>query len=279
VTRVIVCADDYGIAPGVSEAICELIDLGRLSATSCMSVSPYFRQGARALARRLGPVEIGLHLTLTGQVPLGPMPRLTSGGRLPSLGRILGLAYSGRIDPGEISAELQRQVDTFMQALGRPPDFLDGHQHVHVLPGIREVVFDALGTLLPPKAWVRSCRLPASLRHLGRSPNWRAALLDRMSRRLDALARARDVPVNDGFLGIYRYGPDVDYARILDSFLARVTDRTLLMCHPGRVDDVLRAADPLTDGRAVEFALLAGDALPALLARHGVRVAGLRDPT
>jgi hypothetical protein len=38
------------------------------------------------------------------------------------------------------------------------------------------------------------------------------------------------------------------------------------MCHPGFVDDVLIALDPLTSQREREYAFLAGDALPALLA-------------
>jgi len=39
---IVLCADDYGIAPGVGRAIRDLLDRGRLSATSCMVVSPDF---------------------------------------------------------------------------------------------------------------------------------------------------------------------------------------------------------------------------------------------
>lgn len=44
----------------------------------------------------------------------------------------------------EIAAEITRQLDAFEEALGRPPDFVDGHQHVHVLPGVRRALLDIL---------------------------------------------------------------------------------------------------------------------------------------
>ena len=46
---VILCADDFGLAPGVSDAICGLIAAGRLSATSCMTTLPGWRAHASDL--------------------------------------------------------------------------------------------------------------------------------------------------------------------------------------------------------------------------------------
>ena len=83
---IILCADDYAIAPGVSRAICALIQQGRLSATGCMTVSPFWREHARWLQLLAGRADIGLHLTLTDLRPLGMMARLAPDGRLPSLG-------------------------------------------------------------------------------------------------------------------------------------------------------------------------------------------------
>ena len=40
--RIILCADDYGIAPGVNDAIRDLVARGRLNATSVMVVAPSF---------------------------------------------------------------------------------------------------------------------------------------------------------------------------------------------------------------------------------------------
>ena len=38
--RIWLCADDYGISPGVNRAIRDLIERGRLNATSVMVVGP-----------------------------------------------------------------------------------------------------------------------------------------------------------------------------------------------------------------------------------------------
>ncbi len=50
---VVLCADDYGLAPGVSAGIRELLDAGRLSATGAMTLSPHWAaEGPRLAAAR-----------------------------------------------------------------------------------------------------------------------------------------------------------------------------------------------------------------------------------
>ncbi|MBE0532400.1 MAG: ChbG/HpnK family deacetylase, partial [Rhodospirillales bacterium] len=138
--QVALCADDYGIAPGVGVAVRDLLARCRLSATSCMAASPHWPEEAaklKALAGGDGSFEVGLHLTLTDQAPLGAMPRTAPRGRLPSLPRLLGLAVSRTLDAAEVAAEMERQLDAFEAAWGGPPAFVDGHQHAHQLPVIR----------------------------------------------------------------------------------------------------------------------------------------------
>src|ERR1700751_1510189 len=69
------CADDYGISPGVNRAICDLIARGRLNATSVMVVGPaIYRDEIRALQRAAEGSQrcaIGLHATLSA--PFRPL--------------------------------------------------------------------------------------------------------------------------------------------------------------------------------------------------------------
>ena len=69
------CADDYGISPGVNAAIRELIVRGRINATSIMVTSPYFNNDEAAALDTLNSGEtraaLGLHVTLTS--PFRPM--------------------------------------------------------------------------------------------------------------------------------------------------------------------------------------------------------------
>ncbi len=58
-TRPILCADDYGLAPGVSRAIARLLAAGRLSATSCITVTRFWPEQAAALRPFADTAEIG----------------------------------------------------------------------------------------------------------------------------------------------------------------------------------------------------------------------------
>ena len=72
----------------------------------------------------------------------------------------------GVLDTDEIRAEVARQLDRFEAGLGFPPDHIDGHQHVHVLPGIRR----ALLTEVAQRYRARPTADPRSVRPGGRHP-------------------------------------------------------------------------------------------------------------
>jgi len=65
--RIRLIADDYGLAPGVSAAILDLLDRGRLTGTSCMTGFAQWAQEAERIKPLCGRVAVGLHLTLTDQ--------------------------------------------------------------------------------------------------------------------------------------------------------------------------------------------------------------------
>ena len=142
---VILCADDYGMSAGVSEGILELAALKRLSATSAIVTLDRWPEDARRLLAIRDRIAIGLHINLTLGAPLGPMPTLAPDGRLPTLSSLLVRALAGRVDREEIAAEVTRQLARFEKELGFAADHIDGHQHVHALPGIRDGVLAALG--------------------------------------------------------------------------------------------------------------------------------------
>jgi len=266
----VLCADDYALAPGVSGAIRELIAAGRLTATSCMALMPGWPAEAPALAALAGRADIGLHLTLTDHPPLGAMPGLAPGGRLPGLGALIARALARRIDRAEVAAELERQFDAFEAAFGRPPDHIDGHQHVHQLPAVREAVLD-LRRRRAPGAYLRVC-CEAPARILGRGAAARALVIDRLGRGLRRLARDAGVPANDGFAGVRDFSAGEDYPAMMRRWLIRPGPLPLAMCHPGRVDAELAAADPVTAPREAELAHLASDAFAADLAAAGLRL-------
>lgn len=266
---VILCADDYGLSPGVGAAIRDLIAQGRLGATSCMTVCRFWPEEARTLRPLADRADVGLHLTLTDQPPLGSVPKLAPEGVLPPLGTLMRLAYTGGLDPREVAAEVDRQVAAFTDAFGSPPAYIDGHQHVHQLPVVRDAVLAALARL--PGAYVRLCGEPwtAILRRGVAVP--KTLLIAGLGGPLARRARRAGVPANDSFRGVYDFSNRVPFGALMARFLAPPADRALVMVHPGIPDEALRAADPLVDQRAVEYEYLRGDAFAALLERTGTR--------
>ena len=118
------------------------------------------------LARSRAPLELGLHFNLSEGAPLSAALRALWP-TLPGLARLLALAHLRRLPLAAIGAEFRAQVDAFAEALGRKPAFVDGHQHVHALPGVRRIVLDGdrdVGRRRLPFAAPAGCsaRAPAS---------------------------------------------------------------------------------------------------------------------
>ncbi|MCC6890613.1 MAG: ChbG/HpnK family deacetylase [Hyphomicrobiales bacterium] len=273
--RIWLCADDYGISPAVSGAIRELIEQRRINATSVMVAAPSFhRSEAAALAQlRAGGarVAIGLHLTLSAPfAPLSAGFTPLSGTTFPDYAALLAYGCLRRLDPAALRAEVVAQIRLFVHAFGYAPDFIDGHQHVHLFPQVRDAVLAATRAHAP-HAWVRQCGRSGPLRARLRDP--KGLVLDMLSRGLRVRAAALDIHTNPVFAGTYAFAEDADFARIFPRFLDGLPDGGLVMCHPGLVDAELRRLDPLTTLREKEYAYFAAPTFPALLAEHGVSLA------
>jgi len=273
--RTWICADDYGISPAVSAAIRDLVGRGRLNATSVMTTAPSFSPAeAEALAslnsagRR---VAIGLHVTLTAPFrPLSASFRPLHGGAFPPLGSMMGLAAFRRVDRAALAAEITAQLAAFSAAFGRLPDFIDGHQHVHLLPQVRDEV---VGTTrrVAPAAWLRQCGSARPVKD--RLDDRKGLFIDWLSRGLRPRAAALGIAVNPAFAGTYDFREDADFARLFPQFLDRLPDGGLIACHPGRVDPELERLDPLTTLREKEYDYLAGDDFRKVLAAHRATLA------
>jgi predicted glycoside hydrolase/deacetylase ChbG (UPF0249 family) len=273
--RIWLCADDYGISLAVNAAIRDLIVRGRINATSVMVVAPSFhRSEARALdilntgQRR---VAIGLHATFTAPFsPLSSPFKPLRGGRFLSLVRLGSRAFLHRLDVVALHEEVLAQLRRFTDVFGRAPDFIDGHQHTHLFPQIRQAVLE-VAARKAPSAWVRQCGSP--LRTSERFGDRKGLVLDRLSRNFRRRAAALGVATNPGFAGAYEFADRVVYGDLFPGFLDRLPDKGVVMCHPGFVDAELRRLDPLTTLREQEYAYFAGDTFPDVLASHGVALA------
>lgn len=254
---IILCADDYALTEGVSRAIGELAAARRLSATSVLVTSRHWQTTAPRLLVHRQHLSIGLHLDLTLGPPLGPMPRLAPKGKYPSLRNLSFMSLAGLLDQNEIEAEIARQLDAFEQVLGFPPDHIDGHQHVHALPRVRQALFAVVTR--------RYLTQPPLLRDPGDTPDKikargmavkKAMLVRLLARGFGEAARQAGLPTNSGFSGFSDFNLKMPYSTELNACIQQPGPRHILMCHPGHVDAELATRDPVVDRRKMEYEAL-----------------------
>ena len=265
-----VCADDYGLAPGVSEAIRDLILKRRLHATGCMTGSPHWQAQAELLKPLVGMADLGLHITLTEQTPLTSVPKLAPRGKMPSPDALIMKSWTGGVSRAEIEQEVNAQYDAFVAAMGRAPDFLDGHHHSHQLPVIRDVVLDVWKNRMGGQGWVRSCwENPRAIWRRGIDAA-RATIIGLLGWEWHRMMAKQGVPHNGSFRGVYDLTDRVPFAELFQVFAGQPSANTLVMVHPGHVDQALIDADCLTDQRENEYAFLASERCAEILASNGL---------
>lgn len=265
------CADDYAMTPGVSRGILALIDGGHISATGAMTNRPDWPVAARELRSREGAAEFGVHLSLTCGDSLTEGAGWTANRAEPRLPALLLRGLAGLLPLPAIEREIEAQLDAFEQAMGRIPDFIDGHQHVHALPGIRRALLAVLTRRYPGREpWVRDPGdSPAAIRARQRFTG-KARLLSRLAGPFGQHMAAAGFRLNRGFAGYSGFDPKGDYAADFASYLIQPGAAHLVMCHPGEVDDALRRLDPATDSRLVELAFFRSSRFRDLCAAAGM---------
>lgn len=270
--RIWLCADDYGMSPGVNRAIRDLIEKKRINATSVMVVGGASdRPEVDALTQVVAAnpdCAIGLHATLTA--PFSPLTmhfKPLDGGQFLPLGRLLRTSLLRQLDPEIIQAELLAQIDAFKQIFHRAPDYVDGHQHVQLFPQIRDAFLAAVKDAAPG-AWVRQCG--RSLPLAQRLNNPKALLLDALSDTFRRTSTRAGIAFNPGFAGAYDMVRGGEFSTAMQRFLDGLPDGGLVMCHPGFVDETLVSVDNVTHQREREFAFLVGDDFPQLLSASNV---------
>lgn len=269
------CADDYGISPGVNIAIRDLVVRGRINAASALVVgASCHRAEATALEtlnRDEPRVAIGLHVALTAPFrPTSPGFLPLADARFMSPGRTVAHAFLRRFISDALVREIAAQLSMFVQVFGRPPDYIDGHHHVQLLPQVRDTVLQVAKEQVP-NVWLRQCGRAGRL--AARLGDYKAFFLDALSAAFRRRAAALGLRTNPGFAGAYAFEDDADFAALFPRFLDGLPNGGVVMCHPGFVDDELRSLNSLTTLREREYAFLAGEMFAPVLAAQDVVLA------
>ena len=250
------CADDYGLSRPISRGIAQLAAAGRLTEVSCIVNAPAWAAVERDLEGL--PVRVGLHLNLTEGRPLS-RALAAHWPVLPALPRLIALAHLRRLPVAAIRAEWQGQLAAFEQARGHAPAHLDGHQHVHHLPQLRDLLLELLAT-----------RPGTTARHTGRvlGPGFaikRQLIAGTGGRTLGRALVAQGRAQNRALLGVYDFRGE-RYRSLMQGWLANLPDGGgLIFCHPGEAaggggDE---GHDAIAEARKRELAYLGSTAFAA----------------
>ncbi len=264
--RLIVNGDDFGLSPAVNTGMLELARLGVLTSVSLLVTVPGAEESL-ALALEAG-LDAGVHLNICAGQPLSPperVPTLLDRTRhFPSAGTVAWRYLTGRLRLTEVEQEWSAQIERALAA-GIRPSHLDSHCHLHLYPGLF-----ALIQQLARRHGIRGVRGAAA----------------------GFILQPPDLPAARVTLGHTRSRPDLyhpDHWSVLtvqgrartsgplDTLLRALPPGvTELICHPGHVDDALRARDPLSDPREDEWRLLARPHFRDALRREGIGLTSWR---
>ncbi|MFM7068744.1 MAG: carbohydrate deacetylase [Actinomycetes bacterium] len=225
----IVNADDFGLTSGISDGVLRGAESGVITSASILMLGP----NAVADAPRLrdSGLGVGCHLALVGEDPLllspAEVPTLVGRSGRPTLTwrSFLGRVARGAVDPDDVRREFNAQLDA-AAATGLTVDHLDTHQHLHLWPGIGQVVLD-----LAVRRGVGAVRCPSATSGL------RGRGVQVLERRLRRRAHEVGVAVTDAFAGLDGAGHlGLDgMTRAIDRFGDQVQSAELAV-HPGLAD-------------------------------------------
>ena len=282
--NLIVNADDLGWTDGVNRGILEAFHHGIVTSTSLLANGAAFAAGVEA-ARSARGLGVGVHLNLSDGPPVADRETITSllnddgefaGGpeRL-----LLRRAWRGLL-LAEVESEWDAQIQKVRDA-GIVPTHLDGHKHVHMLPGLFEIALKLakrhnIGAI---RVSLETSSLRAAISS-GKKQHAAVVLKQGVQARgLNVLARdAREqaghagISTADYFCGIAQTGELTREG--VAQFVKSLPDGTTeLMCHPGYTDAALQKTQTrLQDSRQTELQILTDTGIRNLVASLGIRL-------
>jgi predicted glycoside hydrolase/deacetylase ChbG (UPF0249 family) len=238
-------ADDYGLGQGHDTVMRDLIAAGAIDGVSVLVSDLFSINRARLLLdlRSKADFQIGLHLNLTQS--MSGLPLATP------ITRLLAKSLTGQLNSKKLTAQLSDQCAIFEGLFGQKPDHIDGHQHCHILPGLRDWAIDRANSYAIP---IRS-PAPAGRQQmhstLARS-GVKSLPIMFLGQSFRRRVLARGVQTNADFAGIIRLDRVDGYEAAFDRMLASAPSGSLMMVHPGDANDAAAVEGHPNALRAIE---------------------------
>ena len=256
--RLIVNADDFGLAPGVNRAVLELHGAEVLSSATMMAQAAATEE-AVSMALAMPTLGIGCHIVLVDGTPVSAknkIPSLIDGETNllhPTPGSLLKRLYTARIRSAEVEAEAAAQI-ALLQSYGLRLTHVDTHKHMHMFPQILRPVLRAAKA-----AGIHTVRNPFepvwSLNATANAPELRRAevvLLRRFQSKFRRIVDEEGFKTTDGAIGVLATG-SVNLATVNALITAMPEGTFEFVSHPGYRDDQLaRSNTRLLESREIE---------------------------
>ena len=269
-TKLVVNADDLGLAESVNRGIADTIELGVVTSTSLIVNMPALDDAVRKLRylRAIGKnISVGLHFNLVTGQPLSDCPSLTDErtGEFHPLRTLILRSVARRIDLDDVQRELDAQLrmaKVSLAKVGMRITHIDSHRHAHCLPGIF-----ALVNRTAEQHGISHVRHPYEARTIIRRP--RAALASQFLRTILYRQRPSDDVSFTGFGAMASPTFHTDIAKLLNQLPEGTTE---LMVHPGYDSDELAAVDSYRAPREREVYALISPRLREQIEQLGVEL-------
>ncbi|MHA7629266.1 ChbG/HpnK family deacetylase [Corallococcus sp. M7] len=268
-TRLIVNADDLGLHPSLDAGILKAHREGIVTSATLLAMGPSAAE-AVGLAQAQG-LAVGVHLALSTRLPCAApaeaVRTVAPGGRLMGNWAEFAKAWmTGRVRREELERELSAQLARARE-LGAKVDHLDGHQHLHLLPGVRSVVEGIAAREGLPLRWPDALPRASWLRAPG--PALKTTVLAVLAR---TAPRARSGVRRVSAGGVFEAGRLNEPAllAVLDSLPAGDFE---LGCHPGEGAPRVPEDPAWTYGWEAELAALTSPRVKAKLVERDITLA------
>lgn len=279
--QLIVNADDFGRHPLIDRAVAQGVERGLIRSATVMVTGAAFAD-AVALARRTPELGMGIHFTLVNAKPVLPPAQIPSlvdprtGELYPDHGVFVKRFLQGKIRLQDVQRECTAQLDRFLDT-GLVPTHGDSHQHMHVLPGIIDVIIGlCLDHGIPA---LRIPAIPVSLAatrpsNLGEQVGRLG--LHVLAERARKKARVAGLLVPDHFGGIVA-GEAVDKRALRTILLQLGEGTTEIMIHPGTDNKILIPATQWDHDFEGELAAATDLEILDLVREQGIQVGNFSD--
>jgi predicted glycoside hydrolase/deacetylase ChbG (UPF0249 family) len=268
--KVVVTADDFGLAKSVNEGILVASREGVVRNTTLLVNFPDVKESVARLSEAEG-LDLGIHLNLTSGPPVLKPEQVPS--LVGNAGSFLGLVpfilrvILGRINWSEVRLELEGQIELGLH-LGCNFSSITSHQHIHMLPQLTRL-FSALAQAYDIP-FIRLSRYhrasifwplrfkPLALFYFATSA--RSTLQGHRIFHNDYLINIPNLPTKKAVL-------------LLCHTVRRLPVGVYeLVCHPGYVDTMLQNRDHYTFERLAELAVLTAPEISAVFKEDGIEL-------